>query len=203
MCKYSHNYTVILDNMDLNEYRLRPISAIMYIQDSFARLCATKGMAAFDLFRKHLYWIVSEFNVEFNDKLPFWSEEIRAEIWISEITKLKIYTDFNFYYKDKVFAKGNGCWFLLDTETKRPAKTDIIKEKFSICNEFTLGEHKKFVLNNSEVKQSEIVHKMNLSDIDFNSHVNNKSYMNVAEASMSEEYKKTHKTTLKSMEKNG
>ena len=42
MEKYKKTYNVILDNMDLFEYRLRPISAIMYIQDAFARLCATK-----------------------------------------------------------------------------------------------------------------------------------------------------------------
>ena len=190
--KYSHNYNVILDNMDLNEYRLRPISAIMYLQDAFARYCATKKMAAYDLFPKHLYWIVSEFNVEFEENLPFWSEDIKTEIWISEITKLKIYTDFKLYYKDKVFAKGNGCWFILDQDTKRPAKTDIIAEHFEICDELTLGEHKKFSLTAETEKVSEITHKNNLSDLDFNNHVNNKSYINIAEATATDEFKKTH-----------
>ena len=40
---------------------------------------------------------------------------------LSEISKLKIYTDFKIYHDDKVFAKGNTCWFLLDTDSKRPA----------------------------------------------------------------------------------
>ncbi len=48
MNKYTKKYNVILDNMDLFEYRLRPISAIMYIQDAFARFCATKKMAAYN-----------------------------------------------------------------------------------------------------------------------------------------------------------
>ncbi len=192
MDKYSHNYNVILDNMDLNEYRLRPISAIMYLQDAFARFCATKKMAAYDLFPKNLYWIVSEFNVEFEENLPFWSEEITTEIWISEITKLKIYTDFKLYYKGEVFAKGNGCWFILDTESKRPAKTDIIAEKFKADNELVLGEHKKFTLCEALDKVSEIVHKNNLSDLDFNNHVNNKSYINLAEATATDEFRKLH-----------
>lgn len=192
MNKYLHNYNVILDNMDLNDYRLRPISAIMYLQDSFARYCATRKMAAYDLFPKNLYWIVSEFNIEFTDSLPFWSEDIKTEIWISEITKLKIYTDFRIYYKDKIFAQGNGCWFILDQETKKPSKTDIISKNFDICNEFVLGEHKKFTLETATDKVSEIIHKNNLSDIDFNSHVNNKSYINLAEATASNEFKKSH-----------
>ncbi|MBP3846122.1 hypothetical protein J6I39_00055 [bacterium] len=195
MSKYSHSYNVILDNMDLNEYRLRPISAIMYLQDAFARYCATRQMAAYDLFPKNLYWIVSEFNIEFLSKTPFWSEEISTEIWISEITKLKIYTDFKLYYKGEVFAQGNGCWFILDKETKRPVKTDIITEHFEICPEFVLGEHSKFTLGEITEKINEINHKNNLSDLDFNKHVNNKSYINIAEAASSDEFKKSH--TLK------
>ena len=197
MNKYSHCYNVILDNMDLNEYRLRPISAIMYLQDAFARLCATKKLAAYDLFPYNMYWIVGEFNVEFTSELPFWSEEIRTEIWISEMTKLKIFTDFNLYYKDKIFAKGNGCWFVLDQESRRPVKTDFLAEKFDICDELVLGEHKRFTLNETKEKISEIKHKNNLSDLDFNHHVNNKSYINIAEASTTNEFKKNH--TLKNL----
>jgi len=192
MDKYRHNYNVILDNMNLEEYRLRPISAIMYLQDAFARYCATKKMAAYDLFPQNLYWIVSEFNIEFTNKSPFWSEEITTEIWISEITKLKIYTDFKLYYKGKVFAQGYACWFILNQITKRPSKTDIITEKFNIVPEFVIGEHKKFVVGDLGEKINEIIHKNNLSDLDFNNHVNNKSYINIAETSLTIEFKKTH-----------
>ena len=197
MNKYTHKYNVILDNMDLSEYRLRPISAIMYLQDAFARYCATKKMAAYDLFATNQYWIVTEFNMDFIDNLPFWSEEIKVEIWISELSKLKIYTDFKLYYNDKVFTKGNALWFVIDKNSKRPTKTDMVAEKFDICNELVLGEHKKFVLTKSIEKTNEIIHTNNLSDLDFNHHVNNKSYINLAEMATDNEFKKTH--TLKSL----
>ena len=192
MQKYTKTYNVILDNMDLTEYRLRPIYAIMYIQDTFARFCATKKMAAYDLFSENLYWVVGEFNIDFVDIMPFWSEEIKVEIWISELSKLKIYTDYNIYYKDKVFAKGNACWFLIDSVSKRPVRTDDVKSKFEICNELVIGEHKKFVLPEVREKSGAIEHKMNLSDLDFNNHVNNKSYINIAEMTAPVEYKKSH-----------
>ena len=192
MKKYSHKYNVILDNMDLFEYRLRPISAIMYLQDAFARLCGTKMIAAYDLFAENLIWVVGEFNINFLDKLPYWSEEIKVEIWISEITKLKIYADYRLYYKDKVFAEGDSCWFLLNDQTKRPVKTDIALERFDVIDEKVFGEHKKFILESKSEKVSEINHKNNLSDIDFNNHVNNKSYLNIAEATAANEFKKTH-----------
>ena len=192
MSKYSHKYNVILDNMDLNHYRLRPIAAIMYVQDAFARYCATKQIAAYDLFEKNLYWIISEFNVEFTGNLPFWSEEIVAEIWFSEISKLKIYTDFSIRHNGNIFAKGNICWFVLDQTTKRPAKPDTISDNYEVCPELMLGEHKKFILGYIGEKITEIVHKTNLSDLDFNDHVNNKSYVNIAERTAPSEYQKTH-----------
>lgn len=190
--KYLHNYNVILDNMDMEEYRLRPISAIMYVQDAFARYCATKKMAAYDLFPKNLLWVLGEFNIEFTKLMPFWSEEIRVEIWISEISKLKVYTDFAIYNKTDIFAKGCGCWFLLNQQTKRPVKTDIVSENFELCSELAVGNHKKISLIEIKEEVGRIVHKNSLSDIDFNNHVNNKSYINIAEATVSQEFKKHH-----------
>ena len=192
MDKYTKTYNVILDNMDLFEYRLRPISAIMYLQDAFARYCATKRVAAYDLFPENMYWVVTEFNIEFIDKLPFWSEEIEIKIWISELSKLKIYTDYEITHHGEPFAKGNALWFLIDTNTKRPVKTDIISERFEICPELVLGEHKKFSLPETTEKYNEITHTINLSDLDFNKHVNNKSYINIAEMSASVEFRKNN-----------
>ena len=193
MNKYKKTYNVILDNMDLFEYRLRPISAIMYLQDAFARYTATKRMAAYDLFATNQYWIVSEFNIDFIDDLPFWSEEIEISIWISEITKLKIYTDYELKCKNKTFAKGNALWFILDKETKRPAKTDVVTERFEVCNELTLGEHKKFVLPVAIEVYTKMEHTNNLSDIDFNKHVNNKSYINIAEMAVTDKYRESYR----------
>ena len=197
MEKYSKKYNVILDNMDLNNYHLRPISAIMYLQDAFARFCASKQVAAYDLFPKNMYWVVAGFNIEFTGDLPYWSEEFSVRIWISELSTLKIYTDYELIYKDKIFAKGDALWFLIDSNTKKPAKTNIIADKFAICNEFVLGEHLKFSLPKLYEKCSQITHTNNLSDLDFNKHVNNKSYINLAEMTAPDEFR--NKYTLKSL----
>ena len=172
---YSHNYSVILDDMDLNGYRLKPISSIMYLQDAFARMCATKHLAAYDLFPKNLYWVIAELNMEFTAQLPFWSQEVKVEIWISELTALKIYTDFRLYLGNTLLAKGNGLWFILDQITHRLVKTDIVAASFETHKELVLGEHKRFSMEKPLDTFSSIEHTMNLSDIDFNGHVNNKS----------------------------
>ena len=197
MNKYTYTYNVILDNMDLMWYRLKPLDAIMYLQDSFARYCATKKVAAYDLFPKNLYWVISDFNIEFTDDTPFWSEEIETEIWFSEISKLRTYTDFVIKHRGNVFAKGNICWFILDQNTHRPTKIDELLAHCEVLPELTLGEHTKFQLEEPKEKIGEIVHRMSLSDVDFNSHVNNKSYINIAAMSDSLEFRKTH--TLKNL----
>ena len=193
MNKYTKTYNVILDNMDLFEYRLRPIAAIMYFQDAFARYTATKRMAAYDLFSKNLYWVVADINMEFSENLPFWSEEIKVELWLSEVSKLKIYVDFYIYSKGRVIAKGNSLWFLISRDSQRPVKADEVAEKFKIIDELVLGEHKKFVLPEATEVYTKIEHKNNLSDTDFNKHVNNKSYINLAEMTAPDELRRTHR----------
>ena len=191
MCKYSQNYIITNDCMDMN-YRIKPISVIMYFQDCFARYLTTKNLAAFHIIRDNLYWVVTDLNIVFSDDLPFWSEKINVKIWLSEITKLKIYSDFKLSYDGKVFAKGNSCWYILNSDTKRPVATDFVKDKVDLTGEFAIGEHKKFNIENPDEKINEITHTINISDIDFNKHVNNKSYINLAESTFGDEYKKTH-----------
>lgn len=191
MKKYSQIYTITNDCMDMN-YRIKPISVIMYFQDSFARYLTTKNLAAFHIIQDNLYWVISDFNIDFSDDLPFWSEKINVEIWLSEITKLKIYSDFTLSYKGKIFAKGNSCWYILDSNTRRPVSTDLIKGKVDLISEFAICEHKKMTAEKSLEKLNEITHTINISDIDFNKHVNNKSYINLAESTFDDDYKKTH-----------
>lgn len=196
MKKYSQEYIITNDCMDIN-YRLKPISVIMFFQDCYARFLTTKYLAAFHVIKENLFWVVSEFNIEFSEDLPFWSEKIKVEIWISELSKLKIYADFQLTYNDKPFAKGNSCWYILDTVSRRPVLTDKIKDKIEVINKLALGEHKKTGIETSLEKINEISHTINISDIDFNNHVNNKSYINIAEASFDENFRNTH--TIKSM----
>lgn len=191
MAEYSQNYIITNDCMDMN-YKIKPISVIMFFQDCFARYLTTKHLAAFHIISDNLYWVVSDFNIVFNDNLPFWSEKIKVKIWISEITKLKIYSDFTLSYNGKIFAKGNSCWYILDFDTRRPVLTDRIKDKMDLTNEFAIGEHKKVPAENSVEKLNEIYHTINISDIDFNKHVNNKTYINLAESTFDDDYKKSH-----------
>lgn len=191
MNKYSQKYHIVQGSMDA-DCRLEINSAIMYSQDCFARYLTSKNLAGFDIKKQNLCWVISEFDIHFLEELPFWSEEIEVITWASEISRLKVLVDFEMRYNNVPFAKGNACWLMLNTETRRPASTEFIIDKIEICPELAIGEHKKFQVGNLKEKIQEFVHKTNLSDIDFNNHVNNRSYINIAGASATEEFKNTH-----------
>lgn len=191
MDKYSQKYFITNADMDKN-YRLKPISVIMYLQDCFAQFLTTKNLAAFDLIDKNIIWVVTEFKFEFIRELPFWSEQINVEVWISEITKIKLYADFVISHNNKIFAKGNSCWMVLDAKSKRPLNTAKIADNLEVVNELTLGEHKKLNWNETREKMKETSYTTNLGDIDFNDHVNNKSYLHLAEATTDESFKTSH-----------
>ena len=179
------------------DYKLKPVSAIMYFQDCFAQFLTTKNLAAFDLVDKNIIWVVTEFQFEFTGEMPFWSEQITVQVWISEITKLKIYADFSISHNGKVFVKGTSCWLVLDATTHRPINTNFVSSKLDVVDELMLGEHKKLNWDETEQKIKETKYTTNLGDIDFNDHVNNKSYINLAESTTTDKFKKTH--TLKTL----
>lgn len=184
MNKYTKEYTVILDDTDAQRFKLQPVAAIKYLEDAYARYTASKGMGTYDLKPRGQYWVINEINIVFPGYVPFWSEDIKAELWFSEMSRLKLYVDFRLYCRDKVFAMGNTLWLVMDRKTKRPLVSSEAVEKFTVCSELMLGEHKKTQMPPSVEKIAETEHKINISDIDFNGHVNNKIYLDIAEKTM-------------------
>ena len=197
MNKYTKIYSVILDDMEMQQYRLRPISAIMYLQDTFAGYCATQGKAAYDFKQKGQYWVISELKIQMLASLPFWSEEVKVELWFSEMSKLKVYADFKLYYDDQVVAQGETLWLILDAGTKRLVKVEEMAARFTVLEEKIFGTHAKMALPNPTQQLSSITHTVNLSDIDFNNHVNNKSYLHIAILALPETFRNIH--TLQSI----
>ena len=109
MNKYTQKYYITNDAMDIN-YRLKPISVIMYFEDCVARYMTLKNLAAFDIVGEHLYWVVSDFNLKFEKELPFWSEPIEITVWVSEISQLKVYVDFELKHNN---SKGMSSMHIL------------------------------------------------------------------------------------------
>jgi acyl-ACP thioesterase len=173
-------------------YHMRPMAAVMFFQDCFAQFMTTKNIAAFDLVKENIYWVIAGFDLEFVKETPFWSEQIKVEVWVSELTKMKMFTDFVFYHNNEVFAKGNACWFILDMNSKRPLPMNKISDKIEIIPELVLGEHSKYSVEDWVETVAEVKYTTNINDIDFNNHVSNKSYINLAQSTIGADFRSKH-----------
>ena len=91
-------------------------------------------------------------------------------------------------YRGKVFARGNSCWLVLDKNRKRPAATTLLDGKMDVVEELAIGEHGKFEWKDSGEVLHSITHQVNMGDIDFNHHVNNRTYLNLAVACHAETF---------------
>lgn len=193
MEKYSHVYTVTAADMD-SCYRITPHAILLYFQDCFARYMGCLHLAAFDLVKEQKMWIITEFAAEMPDVETFWTEDVEVTMWISEISALRTYSDY--YIKkagtDIVIAKGTSCWCLMNTETRRLETTASVAPKITVLPEIMLSHKKMRFQNDGELLKSE-THKVNLLDLDFNGHVNNRSYLNIAMLTATEDFLESYR----------
>lgn len=187
--KYSHTYSITAADMD-NLYRMTPSAALLYYQDAWARMMSCMSLASFDMAKRNLLWIISEFNVEFTDTNVFWSDDITVETWNSEISSVRLYSDFIFRKTSSgaAVAHGFACWHLLDANTHRLANLAVVQEQIAILPEMTMPTHRKMRFPEGETLIRQITHAVNLINLDFNGHVNNRTYLNIAMQTATEEF---------------
>ena len=187
MAKYSEYFTI--RGYDINSaYKITPAALCGYFQESFARYCTMKNLAAFDIIPQNILWVVSDIHVEFKNQMPFWCEKIRTELWVSEVKKLRMYLDFRIYSQDTLIAQGDSCWFIIDTNTRKPQAISDIAQKFDLVDEKVFGVHERVILQEKGELLDNRLHKVGLSDLDFNYHVNNLAYVNIALSRINENY---------------
>ena len=192
---YEKEYTIRSVEMD-SEYYLRKIDAVRFFQETYALYCKDNKIAAFDLIDKNIIWVLAQMKIEYSGKMPKWSEDIKVRFWFSEITKLKIFSEFQIIYNDEVIVKGDSIWFLLDINTKRPVCPMPTLECVNINPELVLGGHTKFIKPQGGELISSRNYKVGIFDIDFNHHLNNLRYLDFAIRTLSEDFLRTK--TIKS-----
>lgn len=80
--------------------------------------------------------------------VTYWSEDFVVEIWVSELTSLRIYCDFRIVRKDneQLIASGTSQWSILNLDTKRLESTDFLADKLTVVLEQMTASH-NFLLN--------------------------------------------------------
>jgi len=186
--KYRHTYTATASDIT-PLYRLTPNALLMYFQDCFARLMTIHHVAAFDIIKQRRMWVITEVQIAIEPTDTLWSEDFTVELWVSELTSLRIYCDFRIVRKadEQLIASGTSQWNILNLDTKRLETTDFLDGKLTVVPELMTGSHKKVRFPKPQSTDMQMVHRATRLDLDFNFHVSNRSYVTIALLTMPDE----------------
>ena len=170
-------------------YRLTSNALLMYFQDSFARLMTIHNVAAFDIVKQRRMWVITEVQMDIQPTVTYWSEDFTVELWVSELTSLRIYCDFRIVRKDneQLIASGTSQWNILNLDTKRLETTGFLADKLVVVPELMTVSHKKVRFPKAQSCDMQMEHRATRLDLDFNFHVSNRSYVSIAMLTMPEE----------------
>jgi len=186
--QYSHRYSITAADMDTG-YRMTPNAVLLYYQDAWARYMGCLHLAAFDIVKQNLMWVISEFNAWFTDQTAYWGDDVEVTVWNSELSALRVYAEFRIAKTDGTeLAYGYAIWTLLDTVAHRLAPNTPIAPQIPVKaqvakNEEAIGVaewHKKHHFPVGGELRQQIEHRVNPINLDFNGHVNNRTYLSIA-----------------------
>lgn len=189
---YSHRYSLTAADID-TRYRMTPAAVLLYYQDSWARFMSCLHLAAFDVVKIQRIWVITEFNAWFTPHAVLWSDDIEVSVWNSEVGSLRLYSEFRMRRSDGVeVAHGYGCWTLLDTEAHRLAALEPVAPQLPLLPETTSDTHRKLRIPADGKPLRQVEHRVNPINLDFNGHVNNRTYLSIAMQSADEAFMDAH-----------
>lgn len=181
MEKYTKRYTLTADEMD-NNYRMNQHAYLLYFQDTFARYFGHLHMAAFDLAKENKLFVITEMSIDMLPVEVFWADDIEVTMWVSELSSVRIVSDYCFHKvrTGELMAKGSSTWCLINAQTRRLERIDPYFDRITVVPEMMTESHKKQVFPTGGEELMQVEHKVNLLDLDFNGHVNNRRYLSIA-----------------------
>lgn len=176
-------------------YVLTPNAMLMYAQDCFARMMTLCRVAAFDVVKDHRMWVITEYTADIQSTPAFWSEDIVVELWVSEMTSLRIYTDFRITRADdeRLVASGAFQMNILNNETHRLEPTDFLHGRFAVVPVLMTPGHKKRRFPKATAPLVQMEHQVSRLDVDFNGHMGNRSYIDMALLAVPDEMLCSHR----------
>lgn len=173
---FRQDYRITCNDMD-SEYRMTPESILNLSQDTIAAFLTTRHLAAFDLQKEGFTWVLSEYTIDLCGALPLWRERLEVVVSPSEISSFKLHFDYRILNKDgDTVITGTSIWSIINVQTGRPEQ---IAEHCRVCGE-TVVRHPRIVVKAVSHSDIEFKYITNISDIDFNGHVHNVSYLKIA-----------------------
>lgn len=188
--KYRSTYPITAAQID-EQYRLTVDGLLTYFENTVARYFTSLGLAAFDLQKDNMTWVITEINLDLPEPLTMWSEDIEITVWISELSTLRVWMDFHAreVHSGKMVAKGNSCWSVISMSVRKAVPCGYMIPDGEMEGDLAIGPHKKrSVVSFGEETVTTLKHTVNRIDLDFNGHMNNRRYVQMALACFGDEF---------------
>jgi medium-chain acyl-[acyl-carrier-protein] hydrolase len=148
-----------------------------YLQESAWRHAEDLGYGYEAASSRNELWVIVGLMVRML-KYPEWGSTIQVETWPKGIDRLLAFRDYKISSEGgEVLGAATSSWMILDADTRRPKKMDIVLDKLDM----TLSQD---ILNENPPHLSAIktplegyAHTVRYSELDFNGHVNNTRYL--------------------------
>lgn len=135
-------------------------------------------------------WIITEMSAELLPVDTFWGDEVEVTIWVSEISLLRVYADYfitNMRTGERM-ARGTSSWSLMNAGTRQLEPAEVVAKNITVVPEMMTDTHRKMRFPRDGELIAQVSHKVNRTDLDFNKHVNNRSYLKIAMLTVTDEF---------------
>lgn len=193
--KYSTQYQITAAQINA-DFRLTIDGLLTFHENTVARYLTTLGLAAFDMQKEDKTWVLTEINLEMPEPPTMWTEDVSITVWVSEMSPLRIWFDFvaREVHSGKMSAKGNSCWSLISMSERKPVPCGSYIPEAELVPELAAGPHRKRnVMRFREETTDTLGHTVNLIDLDFNGHTNNRRYLQMALACFKPDFLAAHR----------
>lgn len=193
--KYSTIYPITAANINA-DYRLTVDALLNFHESTVARYFTTLGVAAFDVQKEDRTWVISEINLDLPAPPVMWSEDVEITLWVSELSPLRVWIDFmaREVHSGVVAARGNSCWSLISMSERKLVSCEGYIPASEVVDELAAGPHRKRLPLKLQDEPSSILgHTINLIDLDFNGHTNNRRYVSMALICFDGEFLSAHR----------
>ena len=194
MGDFSKTFKITADQVTPFQY-LRPSSLLRYLQELSIEHTEELGMPRQYTLDKGLLWVVAKQHIEIK-RMPKYDETITISTWPSKTMHVLFPRSYEVKDKDgNVIIEGASIWALIDIKTRKminPNEHGIVVEDLSNGRPFNIPLSNRIPFDLTQ--NGEILAQFSFCDL--NGHINNTSYLDIAENMIPIEFLKEHELKL-------
>ncbi|MGN0732437.1 MAG: acyl-[acyl-carrier-protein] thioesterase [Treponema sp.] len=174
------NYQPIIE--DFNKNGTLKLEAILKVLENSGNVHSdTAGDNNLVRSQNRIAWVLTDWKIQIKE-YPVYNDKIVAKTWSQKVTQVfNVFRDFELYASGRIAAIGTTRWVALDLETSRLCKIEpSLIERYEPEDKAVFEDSKLEKIPVPEKFDSETLLQIRRSDIDFNDHVHNLTYIDYA-----------------------